>query len=413
MNKQFFLSIVFLAGSFASQAQQGVDDLQLNTITTAVPFLQITPDSRSGAMGDAGTALSPTSSSLFWNTSMLSFTEEDAEIALSYTPWLSNLASDINLAHVAGFKRIDDRNVVGGSLRFFSLGEITFTDNFGQTTLVHVPTEYELLGGYAFKLNEQFALGVNGKFIFSNLTAGMAVAGAQSQPGLAGAADISFTYLNREVQLAAAGGSLAFAATINNIGNKISYNELDNRDFLPTNMRLGTALTFDFDKYNKLTWAFDASKLLVPTPPLMIGGQMVAGMNPNVGVVPGMIQSFFDAPGQIVRENGQPVMNPDGSYQIEPGSVFREELREIMLATGVEYWYNDVFAARAGYFHEHITKGARQHFTFGIGLKYNVFGFDLSYLTTVQRNNPLQNTIRFTLRFHLGNTTQVVSRMPD
>lgn len=147
MNKQFFLSIVFLAGSFASQAQQGVDDLQLNTITTAVPFLQITPDSRSGAMGDAGTALSPTSSSLFWNTSMLSFTEEDAEIALSYTPWLSNLASDINLAHVAGFKRIDDRNVVGGSLRFFSLGEITFTDNFGQTTLVHVPTEYELLGG--------------------------------------------------------------------------------------------------------------------------------------------------------------------------------------------------------------------------------------------------------------------------
>lgn len=395
-----FLSSVL----FAQNEPMDADDLQLNTITTAVPFLQITPDSRSGAMGDAGTALSPTSSSFFWNTSMLSFTEEDSEISLSYSPWLANLASDINLSHLAGFKRLNSRNVIGGSLRYFSLGEIVFTDQQGNTTIQHVPTEFELLAGYSYKLNEQFSLGVNGKFIFSNLTAGINVAGAQTSPGLAGAADVSFSYVNDEVDLAAGGGVLAFGATLNNIGNKISYTELDDRDFLPTNLKLGTALTFEFDKYNKLTWAIDFSKLLVPTPPTMLNGEIIAGMDPNVGVVPGMLQSFYDAPGALLRdENNNYIQNPDGSYQVASGSVLREELSEIMIASGVEYWYNDLFAARAGYFYEALNKGARQHFTFGIGLKYNLFGIDFSYLTSVRRNNPLQNTIRFTLRLHLGN----------
>lgn len=395
-----FLSSVLFGQNEAMDA----DELQLNTITTAVPFLQITPDSRSGAMGDAGTALSPTSSSFFWNTSMLSFAEEDSEISLSYSPWLANLASDINLSHLAGFKRLNSRNVIGGSLRYFSLGEIVFTDQVGNTTIQHVPTEFELLAGYSYKLNEQFSLGLNGKFIFSNLTAGINVAGAQTSPGLAGAADVSFSYVNDEVDLAAGGGVLAFGATLNNIGNKISYTELDDRDFLPTNLKLGTALTFEFDKYNKLTLALDFSKLLVPTPPRFLDGEIIAGRDPNVGVVPGMLQSFYDAPGALVRdENNNLVQNNDGSYQVSSGSVLREELSEVMIASGVEYWYNDLFAARAGYFYEALNKGARQHFTFGIGLKYNLFGIDFSYLTSVRRNNPLQNTIRFTLRLHLGN----------
>lgn len=401
---------LIIGGAFLSSFLFGqndptdADELQLNTITTAVPFLQITPDSRSGAMGDAGTALSPTSSSFFWNTSMLSFAEEDSEISLSYSPWLANLASDINLSHLSGFKRLNSRNVIGGSLRYFSLGEIVFTDQVGNTTIQHVPTEFELLAGYSYKLNEQFSLGVNGKFIFSNLTAGINVAGAQTSPGLAGAADVSFSYVNDEVDLAAGGGVLAFGATLNNIGNKISYTELDDRDFLPTNLKLGTALTFEFDKYNKLTLALDFSKLLVPTPPRMLNGEIIAGMDPNVGVVPGILQSFYDAPGALVRdENNNFIQNPDGSYQVASGSVLREELSEIMIASGVEYWYNDLFAARAGYFYEALNKGARQHFTFGIGLKYNLFGIDFSYLTSVRRNNPLQNTIRFTLRLHLGN----------
>lgn len=407
MKKIIFLglaSTLFSAISLGQGEPTNAEDLQLNTITSAVPFLQITPDSRSGALGDAGTALSPTSSSFFWNTSMLSFAKDDSEIALSYSPWLQNLANDISLSHLAGYKRINSRNVVGGSLRYFSLGEIVFTDNTGATTITHVPTEFELLAGYSYKLNENYSLGVNGKFIFSNLTAGMVVAGAQSQAGLAGAADLSFSYVNDDVKLAAAGGTVALAATINNIGNKISYTELDDRDFLPTNLKLGSALTFDFDQYNKITWVFDASKLLIPTPPRMLNGEIIAGMNPDVGVVAGILQSFYDAPGALQRDqNNDLIQNPDGSYQVVPGSVLREELSEIMFATGVEYWYNSLFAARMGYFHENLNKGARQHFTFGIGLKYNLFGIDFSYLTSVQRNNPLQNTIRFTLRLHLGN----------
>lgn len=395
-----FLSLTL----FSQNEPMDADDLQLNTITTAVPFLQITPDSRSGAMGDAGTALSPTSSSFFWNTSMLSFTEEDSELSLSYSPWLANLASDINLSHLAGYKKLNSRNVIGGSLRFFSLGEIVFTDKIGNTTIQHVPTEFELLAGYSYKLNERYSLGVNGKFIFSNLTAGINVGGAQTSPGLAGAADVSFSYVNKDVDLAAGGGVLAFGATLNSIGNKISYTELDDRDFLPTNLKLGTALTFEFDKYNKLTWAIDFSKLLVPTPPRILNGEIIAGMNPDIGVVPGMLQSFHDAPGALMRdENDNLIQNPDGSYQVASGSSFREELSEVMIASGVEYWYNELFAARAGYFYEALNKGARQHFTFGIGLKYNLFGIDFSYLTSVRRNNPLQNTIRFTLRLHLGN----------
>lgn len=409
MIKSYLLVGVLFVLPFAITAQNDgatdASELQLNTITTAVPFIQITPDSRSGAMGDAGTALSPTSSSLFWNTSMLSFSEESSEISLSYSPWLQNLASDINLSHLAGYARINDRNVVGGSLRYFSLGEIVFTDNNGNKTLTHTPTEFEILGGYAFKLNEQFSLGLNGKFIFSNLTAGVNVAGANTNPGLAGAADVSFSYLNQDIRYGGTRGSLAFGVTLNNVGNKISYSLENDRDFLPTNLKLGSAMTFELDAYNKLTWALDVSKLLVPTPPVINSdGEILAGYDPNIGVVPGMLQSFYDAPGALSRDaNGDFIQNPDGSYQVEDGTRFIEELSEIMVGTGIEYWYNDLFAARAGYFYENLNKGARQHLTFGIGLKYKIFGIDFSYLTSLRRNNPLQNTIRFTMRLYLGN----------
>jgi len=387
-------------------------ELQLNTITTAVPFVQITPDSRSGAMGDAGTALSPTSNSLFWNTSMLSFSEEKSEISLSYSPWLQNLASDINLSHLAGYMRLNDRNVIGGSLRYFSLGEIVFTDNNGNQTLTHTPTEFEILGGYAYQLNENFSLGLNGKFIFSNLTAGVNVAGASTKPGLAGAADLSFSYLNDDVRYGGTRGSMAFGLTLNNIGNKISYTLENERDFLPTNLKLGSAFTFDLDTYNSLTWALDVSKLLVPSPPIInANGEILSGYDPNIGVVPGILQSFYDAPGALSRDaNGDFIENPDGTYQVEDGTRFQEELSEIMIGTGIEYWYNDLFAARAGYFYENLKKGARQHLTFGIGLKYKLFGIDFSYLTSLRRNNPLQNTIRFTMRLYLGNNSGAQSK---
>ncbi len=380
-------------------------DLQLNTITTAVPFLQITPDSRSGAMGNTGTALSPSSSSFFWNTSMLSFSEDKSEISLSYTPWLRNLASDINLSHLAGYYRLNERNSIGASLRFFSLGEITFTDIDGNETRTHKPTEFELLAGYAFKLNDNFSLGLNGKFIYSNLTANVSVGGGATNPGLAGAADVSFSYYNDDINYGNMPGELAFGITLNNIGNKISYTIENDRDFLPTNLKIGTALTFDFDKYNSLTWALDVSKLLVPTSPLINSntGQIMSGKNPNVGVVQGMLQSFYDAPGTLEKDdNGDYIQNADDSYRVVKNTKLKEELSEIMIATGLEYWYNDLFAVRAGYFFESPNKGGRQFLTFGVGLRYKFFGVDFSYLTSLRRNSPLQNTIRFTLRLHLG-----------
>jgi hypothetical protein len=413
MIKKYFitgLTTILAAAAFGQSGNTATDasDLQLNTITTAVPFLQITPDSRSGALGDVGTALSPTSNSLFWNTSMLAFAKDKSEISLSYSPWLQNLASDINLSHLAGYYRLNSRNVIGGSLRFFSLGEIVFTDNTGATTIVHTPTEFEILGGYAFQLNEKFSLGLNGKFIYSNLTAGVAVEGAESTAGLAGAADVSFSYFNDDIRYGGTRGSLAFGITLNNVGNKVSYTPENDRDFLPTNLKLGSAMTFDLDKYNSLTWAVDISKLLVPTSPLRnsLDGEIMSGYDPNVGVVPGMLQSFYDAPGALAKdENGDFIQNADGSYQVVDGTKFKEELTEIMIGTGIEYWYNDLFAARAGYFYENLNKGARQHLTFGVGLKYKLFGIDFSYLTSLRRNNPLQNTIRFTLRLHLGNNS--------
>lgn len=402
-------AVIGQSGNTAKDASE----LQLNTITTAVPFLQITPDSRSGAMGDAGTALSPTSNSFFWNTSMLAFSEEDSEISLSYSPWLKNIANDINLSHLAGFIRLNDRNVVGGSLRFFSLGEIVFTDNNGNKTQVHTPSEFELLAGYSFQLNDKFSLGLNGKFIYSDLTAGASVEGSSSKAGMAGAADVSFSYFNDDIRYGGTPGALAFGVTLNNVGNKVSYTIDDDRDFLPTNMKLGSAMTFDLDSYNSLTWAVDVSKLLVPTSPLRSSatGDIMSGYDPNVGVVPGMLQSFYDAPGALAEdENGEFIQNADGTYEVVKGTRAKEELNEIMIGTGIEYWYNDLFAARAGYFYENLTKGARQHLTFGVGLKYKIFGIDFSYLTSLRRNNPLQNTIRFTLRLHLSNNSKSASK---
>lgn len=418
MIKKYFLASLTTVLSVAAFGQSGngpkdASDLQLNTITTAVPFLQITPDSRSGAMGDVGTALSPTSNSFFWNTSMLAFSTEDSEISLSYSPWLKNIANDIDLSHLAGFIRLNDRNVIGGSLRFFSLGEIVFTDANGNKTQVHTPSELELLAGYSFQLNDRFSLGLNGKFIYSDLTAGASVEGASSKAGLAGAADISFSYFNDDIRYGGTPGSLAFGVTLNNVGNKLSYTIENDRDFLPTNLKLGSAMTFDLDSYNSVTWAIDVSKLLVPTSPLRSSatGEIMSGYDPNIGVVPGMMQSFYDAPGALAKdENGDFIQNADGSYEVVKGTKLKEELTEIMIGTGIEYWYNDLFAARAGYFYENLNKGARQHLTFGVGLKYNMFGIDFSYLTSLRRNNPLQNTIRFTLRLHLSNNNKSANK---
>ena len=384
------------------------NDLQLNTITTALPFMAITPDSRAGGMGDAGTALSPSSTSVYWNTAGLSFAEQNSEISLSYTPWLRQLTNDIHLSYLSGYYKVNDLHTIGGSLRFFSLGEITFTDAQGNVIRDDKPSEYEITGAYAFKLDDKFSIGLNGKFAYSNLTGGLTVGGINTKAGIVGAADISFCYNNPDAKIGNTGGTFRSALTLNNIGNKVSYSELSQRDFIPMNLKLGNSFEADFDSYNKVTFALDLQRLLVPTPPYydVLNGDvvMISGMSDDVGVISGLLQSFYDAPGTpAVDENGDYIQNSDGSYEVVSGSKFLEELTEINIATGVEWWYNNVFAVRGGVFYEARNKGNRQFLNLGASLKYNAFSVDFSYLASISgRNSPLANTLRFTLRFNLG-----------
>lgn len=406
--------------SFAQGGGQGVtqNDIQLNTITTALPFLGINPDSRSGAMGDAGTALSPNSSSTMWNTAMLNFAESKSEIGVSYTPWLRQLTNDMHLSYLSGYARVGDRHVVGGALRYFSLGEITFTDNAGGYIREFKPNEFELTLSYAFKLAERHSIGVNGKFAYSNLTGGLVTAGTETKAAIAGIADISYAHRNDDINWFGVNGVYSLGVVIANVGNKVAYSANARRDFLPTSLRIGNAYTAKIDKYNSLTVSVDVSKLLVPTPPVYadVNGEttLISGKNNDVGVIAGMIQSFYDAPGRVIKDdNGDPIDNGDGTFQVKKGSKFGEEMREIMIGSGLEYWYNDIFAVRGGYFYENISKGGRQFFTMGIGFKYNIFSFDFSYLAAMKRNNPLANTMRFTLRFSLGDKVRDTESKPE
>jgi len=376
--------------------EEKASQIQLNTITTAVPFLIITPDSRAGALGDAGVATSADVNSFHWNTAKLAFSKNKTELGMSYSPWLRQLVDDIHLSYLAGYHKVSKRGTFGGSLRYFSLGEITFTDNIGTMTRVFSPNEFEVLGGYSYKLTDRMALGLNAKFVYSNLTGGTGVGSSQSKAGIAGAADLSFAYLNDEVDLGRYDAHFSFGATVQNIGNKISYTDAATRDFLPTNLRLGTALKVEFDKFNSLTATVDFNKLLVPTiPSYAPDGTIVSGLDNEVGVVSGMLQSFYDAPGNVTA-------NADGTFSVASGSRFAEEMREINIGGGFEYWYSNVLAVRVGYFHEAASKGNRKYLTFGAGLYYSSFGIDVSYLAAVTQNNPLANTVRFSLQFKFG-----------
>ncbi|MFM6946672.1 MAG: type IX secretion system outer membrane channel protein PorV [Flavobacteriales bacterium] len=384
------------------------NDLQLNTLTTSLPFMAITPDSRAGGMGDAGTALSASSTSIYWNTSILSFAKQKSEVSLSYTPWLRQLTNDIHLSYLAGYKQINKVHTIGGSLRYFSLGEITFTDINGDELREDKPSEFELTGAYAFKLAEKFSIGVNGKFAYSNLTGGLTVAGVNTKPGVVGASDLSFSYYNDDAKLGNTDGVYTFGLTVNNIGNKVAYSELSRRDFIPMNLKIGNSFLAEFDEYNKVTFSLDLQRLLVPTPAFyqVQNGEyvMLAGMSGDVGVVKSILQSFYDAPGVLAKdENGDYIQLADGSYEVVKGTRLKEELAEINIAGGVEWWYSDVLALRGGVFYENKSKGNRQFLNLGASLKYNMFAIDFSYLASLNgRQSPLANTLRFTLRLNLG-----------
>ena len=360
----------------------GQDD-KVNAINTAVPFLRIAPDSRSGAMGDAGLAISPDAYSQIWNSSKLAFVESPYGLSFTYVPWLRELINDMNLAYVSGYYKIDDMQTVGASLRYFSMGNINFTDNGGNNIGSYSPHELAVDASYNRKLSKNFSLGLAGRFIFSNLTGGQ---GGQNQEqvesGKSFAVDINGFYKDG-IKIADYNCEWSAGFNISNLGAKLGYTE-DTKNFIPTNLGIGGALTMNLDQYNKITATIDFNKLLVPTPPLYyqdstdINGERIIwkGKDDNVGIIQGAFQSFGDA--------------PDG---------FREELKEITTSVGLEYWYANQFAARMGYFHENAKKGNRKYFTAGVGVKMKMLGLDISYLIPAGNfsNSPLKNTWRFSL----------------
>ena len=383
----FFSTVILyliLPGNTAAQLSDPYElGGQLNVVNVAVPFLTVAPDSRAGAMGDAGVATSPDVYSMHWNPAKFAFIENDFGAAFSYTPWLRNLIDDINLAYLSGYMRIDNYQVIAASLTYFSLGEIIFTNMAGQYDGQFTPNEFAVDAAYSRLFSETISGGLAFRYIRSDLTGGQFVGGMASRAAQAFAADVSVYYQNN-ITVSDLPGELAIGMNISNIGNKITYSDDQNPQFIPINLGIGSALKLDIDQYNSLAFALDLNKLLVPTPPVYYadrededGNPLIRlGYDPNVSVPVGMLQSFYDAPGGL-----------------------REELREIFYSFGMEYWYLNQFAIRGGYYHEHETKGNRKFFTTGIGLKLNVFTLDVSYLIAVYRTNPLANTLRFSLAF--------------
>ncbi len=382
-HKKYKLALI-LAGCLMINYSFGQDEQQPNVITTAVPFLMIAPDARSGGMGDIGVSTTPDAYSLYWNPAKYAFIEKDFGAGIGYVPWLRGLVNDIGLASVSGYKRFGDKQAIALSLRFFSMGEVMFTNDVGQELGAVKPNEWAIDATYARKFTRTLSGAVAFRFIYSNLVP-VNYTKYDVSPGMSGAADIAL-YYHKELEIKGLSGAwINFGFNISNIGAKISYSSSSTlRDFIPTNLRIGPSFTMDIDDYNRLSFAVDLNKLLVPTPPIYsdsIGpdGKKIIekGRDPDVSVAQGMIQSFYDAP-----------------------YGFKEELEEINVVVSAEYWYNHLFAIRAGYFWESKYKGNRQFFTLGAGLRYNVFGLDFSYLIPIAQNNPLQNTLQFTLLFN-------------
>ena len=318
-----FCSIIFAQNGVGANVDgssiTGAD--RLNTITTAVPFLMISPDSRAGGMGDVGVATTPDANSLHWNPAKYSFVKDQLGFSVSYVPWLRALVPDINLSYLSGYTKLNNNEAIGFEMRYFSLGNITFTDNTGTVLGQYNPNEFALGTAYSRKLSENFSLAISGRYIYSNLTGGQMAGGLTTVPGQSIAADIA-GYFENPITIAKKEFDLALGWNISNIGNKISYTETSVRDFIPINLRLGTSIGTNFDDYNRMSFAFDINKLLVPTPPqydlqdLDEDGEtneIIAGKDPNVSVVSGIFQSFTDAPGG-----------------------FNEELREINFSIGTE-----------------------------------------------------------------------------
>ena len=394
--KSIVILMSLLMMGFVVKAQQDEtgQDLQYNVISTAVPFMIIAPDARSGAMGDLGVSTSPDVYSMHWNPAKYAFIEDDFSVGLAYSPWLRKLVPDMNIAYLAWSKRMSNKSAIAGSLKYFSLGEINFRGQANEDLGTYSPNEFAVDLCYSRKLGDYLSAAVAGRFIYSHLTQGVT---NYSRAAWSVAADIG-VYYQRPVSFNTIDGEFSWGVAITNMGSKMSYTNANSKtDFIPTNLRLGPTIKLNIDEYNSLAFSLDINKLLVPTPPIYErdsvgnpipnghgGYEIEKGMDPNVSMIQGMIQSFYDAPGG-----------------------FSEEMKEFTLSIGTEYWYNQTFAVRAGFFHEAKMKGNRRYLTFGAGLRYNVFAIDVSYLVPVNNRgnsgtNPLEGTMRFNLAFNIN-----------
>ncbi len=353
-------------------------------------------------MGDVGVATSTDANSVHWNNGKLAFIEQDMGFAISYTPWLAKIVNDMSLSYLSGYKKIDRVQAVALSMRYFDLGEIQLTDNTGAPLNTFNPREFAVDATYSRKLSEELGLGVTGRFIHSNLS-GSFSSSPDAKAGTSVAVDVG-SYYTKDLVLSGRNSNISAGAHISNIGQKLTYSSVDNEDFIPINLRLGAAFKTDLDAFNTITVALDFNKLMVPSPPIYEtdgDGNFIAdpndpskykiksGKDPYRPLLSGMFGSFGDA--------------PDG---------FPEELNEIISSIGVEYWYKDVFAARAGYHYETPQKGDRKYFTMGIGFRYQVFGIDFAYLVPQVQNHPLAETLRFSLLFNFDKATPT-STTPD
>lgn len=396
--RAFCACFITLAYSLSAYAQTDKSNLlgQVNTVTTAVPFLMISPDARAGGMGDAGVASTPDINSMHWNPAKYAFIEKKSGFSLSYTPWLKALVNDMFIGYLSGFTKLKKDQVLAGSMRYFSLGSITFTDQNGNVIRDFKPNEFAFDVAYSRKLGENLSGGIALRYIHSNLTGGQTVEGTgDTKAGNAVAADVS-VYYQKDARLGDKDVVWGAGINISNVGSKISYSSTGTKNFLPTNMRLGPSLKMKLNEFNDLGFNLDFNKLLVPTPPIYDknpnGGNdiILYGQDPNVSVAQGIFQSFSDAP------NG-----------------FKEELQEVNIAFGMEYVYDKQFAFRTGYFYENKLKGNRKYFTMGIGLRYNVFGLDMAYLIPTDQRNPLENTLHFSLTFNFDEMSAKEDEKPE
>ncbi|MEO6490529.1 MAG: type IX secretion system outer membrane channel protein PorV [Ferruginibacter sp.] len=365
--------MVMAAAITTAKSQTGIKDFRV--VTTAVPFLRISPDARSGGMGDVGIATMPDAYSAFWNLGKVPFNTSKAGLGVTYTPWLHDIVNDVFLATVAGYYKLDDQQAISAGFRYFSLGDIQFTDASGNTLNNFRPREFAIDLGYSRKLSNKLGLGIALRYISSDL-AGASVNNISYKKGKSVAGDLHLFHNGVKDN----GAGLAWGLTLSNLGSKIAYtNDADQKDYIPANLGFGLAYTKVFDADSKITFGVDLNKLLVPTPPENTDSAGIVDYRTK-GVVSSWFSSFGDS---------------------ESGGEFRE----ISLGVGAEYWYKNQFAFRAGYFYENPDKGNRKFFTLGASLKYNVAGLNFSYILpsgSGTNRNPLSNTLRFSLVFDLG-----------